>query len=497
MMQPRKLIWLTLVVFVMFLQGSARRAAASLQNQEGSFPVGHATRLLDVTGIRGEHRHVNVHLWYPAPAPQNCQIGNGNGQGCPPSVYTSRLNGIPLLPQWDPLSWTIGSTQAFEELPVSNAQSSWPVIIFSHGDQNNAIDYVYMLEALASKGYIVVAPDHVNDTQDDVRIDYIDPLAGSPIPFNFIDSPEGKPCFDDLPAPCEVLDRVKAQDPNNIDTQVACNNNLLIKTTASVRESMIDRVRDVKRIITDGLPSWFGDRADLSRVGVMGHSRGTVTALAAAGGSACWGISPVSGVKAVMGLAIGAQNVTLRVDLPNVKVPTQLMAGLLDPTRSVSKCVIGIIDPSCTAPPTLGSSDKGLVTIQEAKHRHFDSGLCAQTQSSGAIAQTAEAIVGVPSTTRAILDLQTVTNLLTPPPSGGGVAMDFCGFDTFTNPTYITDLVFQLTGLNVTPTNVPTVPPGATTGLTSDTVKDEVIQRAAAFFNCAFTNASCSVTAPQ
>jgi len=54
--------------------------------------------------------------------------------------------------------------------------------------------------------------------------------------------------------------------------------------------------------------------------------------------------------------------------------------------------------------------------------------------------------------------------------------MDFCGFETFTNPSDIRALVASLTGFNVTPTNVPT------TGLDSDEVKGEVLQLAVTFF---------------
>jgi pimeloyl-ACP methyl ester carboxylesterase len=360
-------------------------------------------------------------------------------------VYTSRLNGIPLLPQWDPLSWTIGSTQAFEELPVSSAQSSYPVIIFSHGNQNNAIDYVYTLESLASLGFIVAAPDHVNNTQDDVRIDFINAKArtvtGDP---NFMLIP----CFDGLPSPC---------------------------SHTSVAEGMTDRVNDI-RAVMDALPTWFGGRADLSRVGVMGHSRGTVTALAAAGGSSTWGFVPVPGVKAVMGLAIGAQNITLGVNLAKVTVPTLLMAGGLDVTSPLAVSQLAL--------SKISSSDKTLVTIPNAKHRHFDCGLCAQTQSSGAIAQTAEAIVGDPSTTRAILDLQTTCTLVTSTPSNctdvtygpSGVSMNFCELDTFASPTDIQPLVTSLTGFNFASTNVPT------TGLNSNQVKEQVIELAAVFF---------------
>ena len=447
------------------------RAAA----QSGNFHVGHATRLLYVPGIHNvssggtpETRSVNVHLWYPAPDPQNCQSGDGNSQGCPSSVYTSRLHGVPLLPQWDPLRWTIRSTQSFEELPVSGAQSSYPVIVFSHGDRNNAIDYVYTLEALASRGFIVAAPDHVNNTQDDVRIDFVNAQANSTV----------IPCFDGFHTPCEVLDRVEAEHHSLSDPVASCvQNNLITKTTASVLESMNDRVRDVSAII-GALPAWFGSRADTSRVGLMGHSRGTVTALTAAGGSACWGISPVTwytaqgtlvGVKAVMGLAIGAQGITLGVDLPNVKMPTLLLAGSLDPNRFVSQTALTYLSPKAVCEITFYTDllDQ-CVLIPNAEHPHFDSGYCAQTQSAGAIAQA--------DRDSAILDLQTVTNLLALP--SGTSAKEFCGIETFTSPTDITDLVFSLIGFNVTsnPVNVPT------TGLTSDDVKDKVIPLAVAFF---------------
>ena len=484
MIKPRKLITLiTAVALVVFLEGGARRAVASPQNQDqgqssgqqGSFFVGHATRPLNVTGTRNETRSVNVHLWYPAPDPQNCQSGDGNSQGCPPSVYTSRLHGIPLLPQWDPLSWTIGTTQAFEELPINGAQSSYPVIIFSHGNQNNAVDYVYTLEALASFGYIVAAPDHVNNTQDDIRIDFIDKQAGSPLPFNFTDSPEGKPCFDDLSAPCEVLDRyIKdfGQDPP-LDVpcpQVTSLTPPVAPPTQSARESMTDRVRDVSAII-DALPTWFGSRADTSRVGVMGHSRGTVTALAAAGGSkTCWGFDKESRIKAVMGLAIGARNITFAADVKDITVPTLLVAGSADRTApaSISNQAFNMLGTP--------ANEKQFVLIQNAEHRHFDSGLCAQTQSSGAIAQA--------NLTRAILDLQTIRTLVnTVATPNSAVAMAFCDYQTFTFPSNIVPLAETLSiskqfpnGFAITPNSVPS------DGLDSDQVKAQVIQLAVAFF---------------
>jgi predicted dienelactone hydrolase len=306
-------------------------------------------------------------------------------------------------------------------LRVSN-EGPFPVVIFSHGHQNNSIDYVYTLESLASHGFIVAAPDHVNDTQDDVRIDFVNAEAKQ----NLI------PCFDGLPSPC---------------------------SRAGVAKSMTDRVHDVSAVL-DALPTWFGERVDMTRVGMMGHSRGTVTALAVAGGSTAWGFPPEPRVKALMGMAIGVPAITFGADVQNITIPALLLAGALDTTSppAVSKAALD----------KMASTEKELVIFQNAKHRHFDSGLCAQTQSSGAIGQ---------ADSRAILDLQTATGLLTFPSSG--VPMDFCSFDTFTTPTDIRPLVASVTGFNVTPTNVPT------TGMNTAEMKENVIDLAVTFFGTA------------
>jgi predicted dienelactone hydrolase len=415
------------VISVAGVQADERSRRDLGEEHEQTFAVGHTIRMMNVIGSLGESRPVTVHLWYPARPLDDCdqaRDAHHDDRVCAaPSVYTSRLYGVPLLPQWDTLSWTIGSSQSFDDVRVARGHSPFPVILFSHGNQNNVVDYVYTLEALARFGFIVAAPDHVNNTADDVRIDFMNATAG----FELI------PCFDGLPPPC---------------------------SRQGVPKSLTDRVHDLSAII-DALPSWFGEHADLTRIGVLGHSRGTVTALAAAGGSTAWGFPPEPRVKALMGLAIGATAITFGANVHDITVPALLLAGTLDTTAPAAI--------SQAAYDALGSSDKQLILIENAKHRHFDSGLCAQTQSAGSIAQ---------ANPRAILDRQTVQSLLTFPSSG--TAMDFCGVDTFTTPDDIRPFVASLAGFEVTPTTVPA------TGLTSAAVEAEVVKLAVGFFGRVF-----------
>ncbi len=399
-----------------------------------TYRVGHTIERLDVTGTLGETRHVEVHVWYPARDRDDCSEAADFPQGAggchaAPAVYTSRLNGVGLVSPWVPLSWTIAGN-AFEGPRIATGDERFPVIVFSHGNTVNAFEYAYTLEALASHGYVVAAPDHVNNTQDDVRIDVVDHAGEAKIA-----------CFDGLPSPC---------------------------SHASIPDSLVDRYRDAEAVL-DALPTWFGPRVDMKRVGIMGHSRGTVTALSVAGGSTAWGFRADSRVKAVMGMAIGAESITFGADVKDVTVPLLLVGGTLDVTSPLWV--------SEEAVQAAASTDKLLVPIQNAVHRHFESANCAVVQSAGAIAQ---------GDTLAALDHETARQILQPPSAahpGSGIAMDFCGFDTFTTPTDIRPFVQEVTlttfppaGFLVTSSNVPRH------GLTSDTVKDEVIRLATAFF---------------
>jgi predicted dienelactone hydrolase len=392
-------------------------------------------------------RQVEVDLWYPA---------DGVGH-FPKAEYSSHLLD-PNLPAGAACSsstvcaglaptWQVESQVAREGAPIYPDGGAFPVIVFSHGNQNDPIDYAYTLELIASAGFVVAAPQHVGNSQDDVRIDDVNALlkqAGQP-PI---------PCNDGEPGPC---------------------------TRVSPVQSMQNRALDISAVI-DALPGWFGDRVDMARVGVMGHSRGTLTALTAAGGSTTWSICadrvvvspPCSGtpdprVKAVMGLEIGSQSLTSSINLANVTVPTLLLSGTLDqlsPT-TISQFALGQIP---------ANTDKNLILVQNAEHATFYSTYCDEVQAAGAQVDQETLASGQANP----LDLQTVTQIVAPgePPGSGlvGNAMEFCNPKTFTNPVDIRPLVDTITPFNFETQHVPT------TGLESNDVAEQVARLAAAFF---------------
>ena len=134
--------------------------------------VGHTVKRIVVKGsAKEESRQVDVHLWYPAD-----QQGLSDR---PKTAYTSALKGKTLIAdKWDPLSWKIDAEIAREDAAIDPNGHPFPVIVFSHGSTNDPIDYAHTLELIAGAGFVVAAPSHVNNTQDDARIDFINAQAG-------------------------------------------------------------------------------------------------------------------------------------------------------------------------------------------------------------------------------------------------------------------------------------------------------------------------------
>lgn len=357
----------------------------------GNFEVGSTIVHIELSGTMGERRPMDLLLWYPADKEAY--------QTASPTVYTSRLNGVTLDPaRWDPLSWAVTAERARDVFFAIDAGGpSFPLIIMSHAAAGEPHNYAPTLERLASHGYIIAAPWHEGDTQDDRRIDIINQRAGRKV----------VQCFDGGPSPC--LD--------------------------GLNKAVQNRARDVAAIL-DNISNYFGDRVDTDNVGLLGQSRGSVTAFSVAGGSTPLKIPRETRVDAIMTLNTGNRAIMFAQDLKNVTIPSLLVHGKIDQNQAMAVSVEVF--------ETIPSQEKALVILERATHRVFGTAYCAQTQASGAIAQ---------ANPRALADLLTFENIMLNPNSG--TPLDWCFYDTFTNPVDITPFVLAKTGFQVTPTNTP------------------------------------------
>ena len=462
--------------------------------------VGHTVKQVDVAGsLPGEVRQVDVHLWYPAD-PQDAA-------GRPKAVYTSALYGKQLPHGWLPLSSKVEAETAREGAAFDPDGGTFAPIVFSHGGASDPFDYAHTLEAIARAGFIVAAPGHTSNTQDDVRIDFINEQARLLQPDRILTPDERLfNCSDGLVA------RTLTAPPGNAGDCAKGNN---------VPLSMADRARDVSKVL-DEVPGWFGGHVDVSRAGVMGHSRGTVTALAAAGGSApwvappplttpptpptvncvptppadglCWPMQREPRIKAVMGMAIGAQPISRGINLAAITVPTLLIAGAEDDNTlpAISAFANGQIP---------ATNDKTLLDLDHATHRSFDSTYCAQLQSAGAAFDTnhdgvVDAAEAVSTNPNPILDRHTFGLIAASPPGFlSGKAVHYCNAGTFTAPVNIEQLVaatpnaeYGCTGATcgvIPPTSGPSTSTCVTTittlpctGLDTDEVSEQMTEMA-------------------
>jgi predicted dienelactone hydrolase len=156
----------------------------------GGYDVGHTT--MSVAGHKGsvnEDRPLDVLIWYPADP--------NSYKNAPPSTYKSRLKGVPLPGPWTPLSWEFAAERARDNPTIKTRGRSYPLIVVSHPNLGDPFNSSKINERLASYGYIVAAPFHNGDTQDDVRIDFINTLPERTGYLSCLDGLAG-PCTDGL-----------------------------------------------------------------------------------------------------------------------------------------------------------------------------------------------------------------------------------------------------------------------------------------------------------
>jgi hypothetical protein len=209
-----------------------------LPEPTGPHPVG-VTKLHLVDRERPEtftpnpddHRELVVHVWYPA------QVGPDAG----PAIY---MEGMPF--QFSHLS--LVRPHAYLDVPVSNAQSSYPVVIFSHGYMGYAEQNLILMEELASHGYVVCSIAHTHNAIATVFPDGHVVLVDPTLSNNLM---EGNP-----------------------PTQDAYAEHLRIWT-----DDTLFLINELESIQAGGGESVFAGKLDMARLGIFGVSFGGVTAV--------------------------------------------------------------------------------------------------------------------------------------------------------------------------------------------------------------------------
>lgn len=269
--------FLVLAVLLLALPASAR--APYPPDALGPYAVGHTTfEAYDAT----RDRTLPVHVWYPVRPAQAVGVG---------TVYGLLFFGLE-------------SAVAVEDAPISR-RTSFPLVLFSHGNGGIAVQSIFLTEALASHGFVVVAPDHVGNT-------LVDAILG------------------------------------NLDE-------------AAILQSAQDRPRDISFLIDRMLArsvdpaDRFHRAIDPSAIGAVGHSFGGFTSLVMAAGfdgdaadgfgfALPPGFVPIPAdprVRAIVPIAPASTPLSDR-ELARIRVPTLLVGGTLDATTP--------LDPEVTRP---------------------------------------------------------------------------------------------------------------------------------------------------
>lgn len=273
--------YLITVVWILLLSAPA---AAHIDPPElpGPWAVGRVTEdILD----ESRNRMLTVDIWYPVDAAD---------AGGPPSEYNLVFASLP-------------SEIALDGPPVSVAGPR-PLVIFSHGSFGIRFQSFFLMEHLASHGFIVVSPDHAGNTAADL-------IFGTDAPFEQV-----------------VVDR-----PLDVI--------FLIDRMLARNATPADR---------------FDGRLDPQQIAVMGHSFGGYTAIAAAGGTAATPADPRVGVIAPIAPASG---ILSDGELAGINIPALILGGTADITTPV--------EPQSARPFELFEGLRYRVDIIDGGHQSF------------------------------------------------------------------------------------------------------------------------------
>jgi predicted dienelactone hydrolase len=230
------------------LHGPAHGSRAALPDAPGRYAAGLST--VEMVDPARADRTLTVDIWYPADRRSDAPTA-----------------AVDLVFAQFPLPGVQASPEA--------ARGSFPLVVFSHGNGGVRFQSWFLMQALASHGFVVASPDHAGNTALDAIAGTSDPIAvaaaNRPRDISF------------------VVDQMLAHDRDPADA--------------------------------------LHRRIDERHIAVAGHSFGGFTALATAGGSLDY--QPDPRIDAIVPIAPATFGFTDQ-QLASIDVPTLLMGGTSD-----------------------------------------------------------------------------------------------------------------------------------------------------------------------
>ena len=189
----------------------------------------------DALGDPTQPRELMAQVWYPAAADAGGELAPylDHLEAAAP-VLAERLG----LPSFFLGHIRLTHTHAYVDAPIAAGETPYPVLLFSHGWQGMRAQNTFQMEELASRGYVVIAPDHTHAA-----------------------------VFTVLPPDRVILNNPGLLDESS-DEAYAGSSNTVVRTYAADLQFLLDEAA-----------GWnaagpLAGRLDLERVGVFGHSTG-------------------------------------------------------------------------------------------------------------------------------------------------------------------------------------------------------------------------------
>jgi predicted dienelactone hydrolase len=132
----------------------------------GPFPVGVMRATFTDPNNKnadGSDRVLKTEIWYPAVEASRGQTGY---------AYDIKADGTDGLRQkYKDIDLGLFQTIATWEAPVRVGETKWPLVLFSHGAYGIRYQSVYFTVMLASHGYVVMSPDHQDNTLYEIMVE--------------------------------------------------------------------------------------------------------------------------------------------------------------------------------------------------------------------------------------------------------------------------------------------------------------------------------------